>query len=202
MEEKENQLICLVIVYSHSSSPRLKYIIKFLYYFFKHQFKLTANKHEYASSAYFKIYYSNERIEAGEIQISPHVLLFEAGTRTLQPICFKHNGYTAFFEARGDIEFDLFAAIFFLLSRYEEYLPHEKDRFGLYAHHNSIAYKEDFLHQPLINIWLTNFQTLLEEKFAGIEFSKHRFSFLPTYDIDIAWGYKYRGLKKHVMNTL
>ena len=53
---------------------------------------------------------------------------------------------------------------FFLLSRYEEYLPHSKDQYGLYAHENSIAYKEGFLHQPLINIWLEDFRKLLEKK--------------------------------------
>ena len=96
----------------------------------------------------------------------------------------------------------MFAAIFFLLSRYEEYLPHVKDQYGLYAHQNSVAYEAGFLQQPLINIWLEDFRKQLEIKFHGINFSKNKFSFLPTYDIDIAWSYKHRGFKLHTANVL
>ena len=192
-----------MIVYSHTPSPRLQYIIQFLTHYFQHPFKLTANEQAYITSADFKINYSYHRIAADEIYINPHALLFENEKRHLQVTCFQHKqGYKAFFETSGDIHFDLFAAIFFLLSRYEEYLPHKKDKFGLYAHQNSIAFKEGFLHQPLINIWLEDFRKLLRVKYSGITLHKNKFSFLATYDIDIAWAYKHRGFKIHLGNII
>lgn len=191
-----------MIVYSHTLSPRLQYIIHFLSYYFKRPFRLTANEQLYATSPDFKINYSYQKIADDEIYIAPHALLFETEKRHVQVKCFEHNDYKVFFEASGELHFDLFAAIFFLLSRYEEYLPHKKDHFGLYAHENSIAFEEGFLHQPLVNIWLEDFRKKLEEKFEGLSLPKNNFSFIPTYDIDIAWAYKHRGFKLHTGNVL
>ena len=201
-EKKENQLICFVIVYSHTLCPRLQYIIDFLAFYFQHPFKITANEQAYATSPDYKINYSHQRIDDKEIYIAPHALLFENEKRKIQIRCFEQNGYTAFLETSGDMRFDLFAAIFYLLSRYEEYLPHEKDKYGLFAHQNSIAYQEGFLQLPLVNIWLEDFRKLLEEKFTGLSLPRNDFSFLPTYDIDIAWAYKNRGFKIHTANIV
>jgi hypothetical protein len=191
-----------VIVYSHTLSSRLQYVVHFLSHYYQHPFKLTANEQAYATAEDFKINYSYQKIDEDEIYITPHALLFETEKRHVQVKCFEHNGYKAFFETSGELHFDLFAAIFFLLSRYEEYLPHTKDQFGLYAHQNSIAFEEGFLNQPLINIWLEDFRVRLEERFAGLSLPKNNFSFTPTYDIDIAWAYKHRGFKLHTGNVL
>ncbi len=192
-----------MIVYSHTLSPRLQYIIDFLSHYFQHPFKLTANEETYATSQDLKINYSYHKMDGDEIYINPHALLFENEKRHVQVNCFQHiKGYKTFFTTASDLHFDLFAAIFYLLSRYEEYLPHQKDKYGLYAHQNSLAYREGFLHQPLINIWLEDFRALLEEKFTGLSLKKNKFSFLPTYDIDIAWGYKHRGFKIHTANVI
>lgn len=185
-----------MIVYSHTVTPRLQYIINFLSDYFKHPFKLTANEQAYAASEDFKINYSYQKISSPEIYINPHALLFEYEKRKVQARCFQYKDYTAFFETVGDLHFDLFAALFFLLSRYEEYLPHEKDAYGRFDHKNSLAFKEGFLQQPLINIWLEDFAQSLEEKFPGIQLQRPKFSFLPTYDIDIAWAYKNKGFKR------
>lgn len=191
-----------MIVYSHTLSSRLQYIIHFLSLYFQHPFKLTANEQAFATAKDFKINYSYQRIDEHEIYINPHALLFETEKRKIQTLYFQHNGYTAFFETKGDIPFDLFAAIFFLLSRYEEYLPHAKDKYGRYAHENSVAFEAGFLKQPLVNIWLEDFKKIVERKFQDIKFSTNKFSFLPTYDIDIAWSYKHRGFTLHAANVL
>jgi hypothetical protein len=96
----------------------------------------------------------------------------------------------AFFKASGDIPFDIFSATFYLLSRYEEYFLYEKDTYGRYAHTNSIAFKEDFLNLPLINLWIQKFQKLLQQKFPSSIIHLSAFTFLPTYDIDIAYAYR------------
>src|SRR4029078_1160267 len=88
-------------------------------------------------------------------------------------------------------------AIFYLLTRYEEYLPHQKDVYGRYAHENSVAFKENFLHLPLINIWLEDFKKLLVANDPSLNFLEPEFSFLPTYDIDIAWSFRNKGFKRN-----
>jgi hypothetical protein len=129
-------------------------------------------------------------------------LLFETGIHTQSIGCFEQGGYRAFFKSDGDMGFDILAAAFYLVSRYEEYLPHAKDEYGRYAHTNSLAYKEGFLHLPLINIWLQDMKRLLKEKFPDLYFNHAGFKFLATYDIDIAYSYLYKGWLRNLGGAL
>ena len=182
------------IIYSHSTSPRLQYVVDFLSTYFNQAIKLENDEERYVRSEIScKINYSYQRLSDAEIWIHPHALLFESTVHPVKIQCFEINNYKAFFKNEGDVGFDLFAALFFLISRYEEYLPHTLDAYGRYTHENSVAYKEGFLNQPLVNTWLEQFRTLLSGKnsvFAPVATS---YSFQPTYDIDMAWSYLNKG---------
>lgn len=179
-----------MIIYSHISTPRLQYISDFIGKEISQEFfQLTLDIETFRKYDGPKINYSSQRITEDEFFLQPHSLLFEKNIRH-QPInCFEVNRSKAFFKTNGDFPFDIFAASFYLLSRYEEYLPHEKDEYGRYGHKNSLAVKENFLHLPLINIWLKNFAKVLSQKFPSFTFHHSPFTFLPTYDIDQAWSY-------------
>jgi hypothetical protein len=59
---------------------------------------------------------------------------------------FEWKGFKAFFKTSdGIVPFDLFAAAFYLLSRYEEYLSQEKDQYGRFPAEASLAFKAGFL---------------------------------------------------------
>jgi len=160
-------------------------------------FELTADLNHYHQYSGFKINYSSEKIGSDEFWIRPLSLLFDDKISEQSIRCFEVDGTKAFFKTDGDFPFDIFAASFYLLSRYEEYLPHQKDMYGRYAHVNSLAYKEDFLNQPLINNWFQLFEKQLKQKFPLLAASHSPFSFLPTYDIDIAWAFKNKGLLRN-----
>jgi hypothetical protein len=100
-------------------------------------------------------------------------------------------------QGNRDFRFDIFSASFYLLSRYEEYLPHEKDKYGRYSCTNSLAYKENFLHLPIVNIWIDYFKNFLLTNGHGAdqELSKPKpaFQFIPTYDVDAAFAYLHKG---------
>ena len=96
------------------------------------------------------------------------------------------------------IPFDIFSATFYLVSRYEEYLLHTEDMYGRFAHENSLAFQNDFLHLPLVNVWLEDFKLKLLQLFPSLTFQPKAFSFVPTYDIDIAWSYKEKGLLRNI----
>ena len=65
----------------------------------------------------------------------------------------------------GNLPFDIFSAAFYLLSRYEEYLPHVKDNFGRFTKNDSISFKHDFLNQPVVDIWASYFKNELKNIF-------------------------------------
>ena len=186
------------LIYSHSITPRLQYIVDFLSHYYGLPFKLTSDEASFSKADIAcKINYSYHRIANGEVWIHPHALLFESAIHQVKAECFQHKGHTVFFKTEGDVAFDLFAAVFYLLSRYEEYLPHEKDRYERYAHENAIAFREGFLQLPLVNIWLEDFRDLLSEKNDQFSPLNTKFSFVPTYDIDMAWSYRNKGFERN-----
>jgi hypothetical protein len=92
------------------------------------------------------------------------------------------------------LPFDLFSAVFYLISRYEEYVPFVPDRHHRYPAAESILFKAGLLERPIIDEWLFALSKLLRDK--GLSIHQKSFEFLPTYDIDIAWSFKHKGLKR------
>lgn len=142
----------------------------------------------------FILSYLPQHTNNNYFRITSHPLLFETGIHEQQINCFSWNKNKAFFQNEADdLGFDIFAASFYLITRYEEYLPHEQDNFGRYDHRESLAHRHGFLQLPLINIWLDYFAGLLQEKFPGLKKQRPAFKPVITYDIDMAWSYKHKG---------
>jgi hypothetical protein len=184
-----------VIILVHTITSRLGYITDFIgQQLFGEKPQLTTNIAEFQQHRGPRINYTAEPVNGSDIWIVPHSLLFENGIHIQSLDVFSFEGRKAFFKTGGDWPFDLFAASFYLLSRYEEYLPHTKDMYGRYAHENSVAWKEGFLNIPLVNFWLADVRKLLERK--GYELPPSKFAFLPTYDIDEAYSYRHKGFAR------
>ena len=182
-----------MILFANTITNRLRYIAGFIgHQIINEAIIVTDNRTDFIAYAGLKINYSNEQITTSHFSIKPHSLLFENGIQSKIISCFETNGYKAFFKTNGDFPFDIFAASFYLLSRYEEYLPHQKDMYGRYAHENSLAFKENFLNLPLVNIWLEDFKKSLKQKISSFTIHHSLFTFLPTYDIDEAYSYKHK----------
>ncbi|MEP7255248.1 MAG: polysaccharide deacetylase family protein [Ferruginibacter sp.] len=169
-------------------------------------FKITIDSEEFKNYDGVKINYSDVEIQnskparpAGGFKIQNYSLLFDEIIIAQEIICFDSNGTKAFFRTHNsDFPFDIFAASFYLITRYEEHLPHEKDMYGRYAHENSLSFREGFLNLPLINLWVKNFTEKLKEKFSMLNVQRSMFNFEPTYDIDIAYSYKHKGILRNI----
>jgi hypothetical protein len=188
----------MLLLYSHTITPRLQYITGFISSeLFDAPIVITDDRQRFAGHEGPRLNYSGNAGQGQEFFIQAGALLFEEDIRPQPVSCFEINGYKAFFGTEGDFPFDILAAAFYLVSRYEEYLPHKKDSYGRYAHGNSLAFREGFLQLPLVNIWLLHFKNALQHKFPSIAFKHHRFKFIPTYDIDIAYSYRQKGIVRN-----
>ncbi len=188
----------MLLLYSHTISPRLQYIVDFVgKELFDDPIIITTDKVFFNQSGAPRINYSDADFSEQEFFIQCTPLLFETGIRAQSIDCIEVNYQKAFFQTRGDFSFDILAASFYLISRYEEYLPYEMDEYGRYAHTSSLAFKERFLQVPLVNIWLKEFKKSLQQKFPSLQFKRTHFKFIPSYDIDIAYSYLEKGFRRN-----
>ena len=173
-----------MLIYTEKITPRLQYIADVFF----DDCKLTTSAPEFYEARVPKINYSFKRFSGEEVHIVPQGLLSESDIKKQAVTISVWNELKVFFTTKGDIPFDILAASFYLLSRYEEYLPHKKDSYGRFAHEESLAYKHGFLHLPLVNLWKAHFFQWLQQRFPGYTVAREEFRFTPTYDIDIAFA--------------
>jgi len=194
----------MLLLFSTHITPRLLYIIEF---FSKELFddpaaiRIITDQTAFSTATGPRINYSTESFPDC-FQLHPNGLLHETGVHPISITCITHDDQKAFFPTAGDLAFDIFAASFYLMSRYEEYLPHPKDEYGRFAHTHSLAWKEGFLDQPLINIWIQDMRNRLSRRYSDLMFRYPVFKFIPTYDIDTAWSYRYKGWRRNLGGTL
>ena len=120
-------------------------------------------------------------------------LLFEQGIQEVDINVKQWRDLPCFFEVseKSKLPFDLFAASFYLISRYEEYLPHVKDEYGRFLVENSLAHKKKFLQIPLVDHWIGIFYKEFKASFPELPAPKERKeNFLPL--VEVVSPYKYR----------
>jgi hypothetical protein len=184
-----------ILIFSQKSSARSRYVFKLLFEeLLGCAYRTTNNLTEFQA-------YSGPRCSYGKLPIADEVfiyasdLLFEQGIH-FQEINESVEGRMAILfpaKVKATLPFDIFAATFYLVSRYEEYLPHFKDVHGRFKANQSILFKLGVLNEPVINQWAQSFLAILEQKFGGIPCQKRSFRFIPSIDIDNAYAYKHKG---------
>lgn len=190
----------MLLIYAEHITNRLKYIAETLLPVAGvYNIQFSSNANTYASSPLPSINYSETTLKKNEVWISPYGLLQQTNVAAQDVKTFDWKGLKVFFKTEGYLPFDIFSASFYLIARYEEYLPHELDEYGRFAHINSLAFRENFLQLPLINLWLKEFVDILKTKFPMLGIERKTFQFLPTYDIDIAFAYADKSKLKNVL---
>jgi len=186
----------MLLVYTHKITPRLSYTFKhFFTRILQIPISFTTKVEEFIAHKDLKLSYTKHPL-GKEIFIRSNELLFEQGINDIEIIMGKWEDTACFFQSRqaATIPFDIFAATFYLLSRYEEYLPHVKDQFDRFPAEESLAFKHNFLEQPLIDIWALKVKDLLKERFPEYQFLSREFECKSTIDVDIAYCYKHKGI--------
>jgi hypothetical protein len=152
------------------------------------------------------INYSNDSIPRS-LQIIPTDILFQS-TIDYWDLDFSDNEHNPIEIKATDhlLSFDLFSAVFYLLSRYEEYttMDIDKDEHQRFDVHTSSLFKAECLQYPLVDIWLMSFKKLLISDYAVDSnlFKKDAFYIQATIDIDSIFAYKGKGFKRTLMASI
>ena len=146
-----------------------------------------------------KITYTRQPLQ-NEFFIKSHELLFEQGISDVEITMYNWDGVPCFFPTTENcvIPYDIFAASFYLLSRYEEYLPHVKDEHGRFPANESLAYQNHFLEIPVVDFWVKYLKNALQRRFPELEFKNTPYKQTSIMDVSVAFAYR----KKGVIRTL
>lgn len=184
----------MILVYTQKITPRVRYIFKHIFSrILKAEVDFTTKVEKFVAHNGPKLSYT--KIPLGnEFFIKSHELLFDQGVSDIDINIQNWDGVPCFFSAgaKSSIPFDIFAASFYLVSRYEEYLPHVKDEHERFKAEQSLAHKYRFLEKPVVDIWAIKLKEILLEKFPTYEFGTRKFSYISTIDIDNAFAYKHK----------
>lgn len=160
--------------------------------------RITTDVSEFIAHNGPKLSYTRKQL-GNELFIKSQDLLFEQGINDVEVNMSSWDGVPIFFQnnPKGSIPFDIFAASFYLLSRYEEYLPYVQDKFERFPAGESLAFQQGFLEKPLIDIWAIKFLDIIKESFEDLSYSEREFKKISTIDVSNVYAYKHKGFLRN-----
>lgn len=185
-----------LLVFTPHITPRVRYTFKLmLTELLGINFELTTDKTIAQETTLPLLNYSECDFGKG-LRIKPAGLLFNKEIFEQEVFCCQYEGDLSFFSVgeKTGLPFDPFSAAFFLVSRYEEYLPHIADEHGRFAHTNSISWQRKVLKKPMVNIWTEHLAQKILKYYPDFQFVRPTFRFLSTIDVDNAYAFRGKGL--------
>ncbi len=193
----------MILVYTHKITPRLNYIFRHIFNnILLKEVKFTTKIEEFIAFNGPKFSYTPQAL-GDEFHIQSHPILFQQGIKHNEIKFGFWDDEPIFFEVpNSDIPFDIFAAGFYLLSRYEEYLPHQLDLHERYNYKNSILIQHNMFNKPILEIWAEKFKQSLQERFSELKFEKRKFYFEPLMNVSMARLYKGKAFLRFLFGGL
>jgi hypothetical protein len=189
----------MILVYTPKITRRIEYIFKHIFInIIGLNVNFTTKVNEFVSFDGPKLSYSPKQL-SNEFYIKSNSILLEQGFSDIEiDIRNWDDSKCFFYNENGTIPFDIFAAAFYLISRYEEYLPHLKDVYGRFSYQESIAHKNDFLEEPVIDIWAFKLKESLRSFFPNIIFEEKKFNLKTIIDVPSVYYYKNKGFLRTI----
>lgn len=193
-----------MLIYTSQITSRVQYTLHLIFKdVLQIEYQITDNKQEFLDSDLPKLNYSMQQFN-NELFVESHGLLNQTEIIDQEINFSKWDELPIFFLStnKETIPFDLFSASFFLVTRYEEYLPHFKDHYNRFKAKESLAYQNDFLQLPLVNLWIKKFKESLILKYPEINFPDKNFQYISTIDIDNAYYFLEKGFSRNLASFL
>jgi hypothetical protein len=186
-----------LLIFVSKLNARIDYIFKYIFRdVVQVPFVFTESEAKYTNHIGPKLKYAHANTEAG-LYMQPVALLMQTDIDVQSITVEKQNEMPVFFSTDSNVlGFDIFAASFYLVTRYEEYYNYAPDIYKRYPHTESIAFKNNFLHLPLVNVWVAQLIQAIKQHYPALQATVPAYKHLRTYDIDMAFCYKHKGIKR------
>lgn len=195
----------MLLIHTPRLTNRLGYTLNVILGRMLHvDFSITTDESLFLASTDAKLSYGPKRI-GDTLHIKSCHLLYETSIEEQDPHAQEIDGLWTLFPVYGrdlDFSFDIFAATFYLISRYEEYLPHREDEHGRFCSTESIAAQAGFLHLPVVDQWTCLLRDKLLERYPDLKLPQRTYRFVQTVDIDAAWSYLHKGMFRTTMGWI
>lgn len=195
----------MLLIHVPKLTNRLGYTLNVVFNHLLHaEYSITTDAQYYLQYGGAKLSYGRERLD-DSLFIKCHSLLFETTIEDQEPRAECVDGQWILFPVYGhdlDFSFDPLAAVFYMVSRYEEYLPHYEDAHGRYMASESLAFQKGFLDQPVVDQWARMLKAKIAERYPGFETAKQNYLFELTVDVDAAWCYLHKGTYRSTLGFL
>jgi hypothetical protein len=191
-----------VKIYSTENAPRLRYIAGIILGdILGLKWEVITDKRKLGKHPV--INYSSDNL-SGSFKIIPDSILFEKGISLKEIVISEWKGLPVFFQTTSDsdLPFDVFAASFFIVCRYEEYLDYEPDEYGRYRSASSVSSRYGFLRKPIIDLWAKELSKAFLKRFPNIVFRRNEYKALLTIDSDEPFAYLGKNLFRSVGGLL
>ncbi len=190
-----------LLVFVPKRSPRVRYVFRLVFKeILRIKCTITSNLDDFLSADKPKLVYADKPY-SDDLFFRSSGLLFKRGVESLDNDYIEYEGNNCLFPVYDNnsvLPFDVFSAIFYLVSRYEEYQPYVPDHHGRFTARLSISHELDLLQKPIVNIWAYKIRDIILNRYPEFVFPKRNFRFRPTYDIDSAYSYAQKGLVRSV----
>lgn len=186
----------MLLIYTHNITPRFTYVTRHLFvHILGIEISYSSTVEDFIRHKGPKITYTRQPLQ-NEFFIRSHELLFEQGIDEVAVQVEPWDELPCYFRTneRSNLPFDIFAAAFYLISRYEEYLPHVKDIHGRFSPRESLAFQHNFLKMPIVDLWAYKMLGLLQDRFPDLQASPGTYSFTPVIDVTTSHCYAHRGV--------
>ncbi len=186
----------MITLFAESSTPRLRYTLDYIFGHIIHSaYHLTTSLEEARNANGPVINYSHQIIR-DSFQILPANILFEADVNKMETSYeLEDNKHRIYFTESKEKTFDALGAVFFFISRYEEYFHPKTDHHGRLLTETSWIGRHHLLKVPLVDIWTNELADQLNERF-NLGLQKPGFTSLSTIDLDNGFKYHSKGLKR------
>jgi len=187
----------MILILTKASSARIDYIFHLIFTeVLGAEVRITQSQDEFSVWQGPRLVYADTPIP-GVPFIEAANLLFTTGLKPVDAQTTNWLGIPLLFGSshpESCLPFDPFAAAFYLVSRYEEYLSHKKDRHGRFPHTESIAHRSGFLQIPVVHLWANLLHDCLVKHFGSFDTKQRTYRFVPTIDVDHAYAYLGRSM--------
>ena len=194
----------MILIYTHQVNARIRYVFThFFETYTANPIQITSVLETFIAHNGPKFSYTNHKL-SNEFFVQANSLLFEQGVREHDIKISRWKTTPIFFpcDQESSIPYDIFAATFYMLSRYEEHIPHLKDDMNRFYTNGSLAGKHKFANKPVVDMWAKQFLDCFSEFFPEILINPPKLRLQTILEVPEAFAYKSKSMLRTTVESV